>query len=111
MDYKKEIEEILEESKEEIKQKTKEAVKEKIIDNLNWKLGNEISDIVEKVIKEELEEEIKNTVIDCKQEILDGIKPSFANVGAEIAKTFEEKAIKNLQSNWASKEIIEKLLI
>lgn len=110
MDYKKEIEEILKESREEIKIKTKEAIKEKIVDNLNWKLGNEIGDIVERVIKEDLEEEIKLVVNEYKQEILDGIKPAFANIGAEMAKTMEIKAIENLQNSWNSKEIIEKLL-
>ena len=110
MDYKAEIEEILKESKDEIKQRTKEAIKEKIVDNLNWKLGSEISDIVEKVIKEDLEEEIRNTVIDMKQELLEGIKPAFTNIGAELAKTMEKKAIENLQSNWSSKEVIENLI-
>ena len=109
MDYKTEIEEILKESKDEIKQRTKEAIKEKIVDNLNWKLGSEISDIVEKVIKEDLEEEIKSTVIEMKQEILNGIKPAFANVGAELAKSMEEKAIENLKSSWKSENIIKSL--
>ena len=109
MDYQKEIEEILKESKEEIKQRTKEAIKEKIIDNLNWKLGSVIGDIVEKVIKEDLEEEIKATINEYKQEVLDGIKPAFTTIGVEMAKTMETKAIKNLQDNWYSKDIIENL--
>lgn len=108
-DYKKEIEEILKQSKDEIRQRTREVIKEKIIDSISWEIKDEISDIVEETIKTELGEEIRNTVIECKKEILEGIKPAFASIGAEIAKTMETKAIENLQSSWKSSEVIKDL--
>lgn len=107
--YKKEIEEILKNYKEEIRKDVKEKIKEKIVDNLSWSLDDEIKEAIKEVVETELTEEVKKVVIESKQAILDGIKPAFANIGAEIAKRMEEKAIENLKSAWKSEDIYKKL--
>lgn len=107
--YKKEIEEILKTSKEAIKKDVEQKIKEKIVNNLSWSLDDEIKEILGEVVKTELKEEIKNAVIESKQAILEGIKPAFANIGAEIAKGLEEKAIETLKNSWKSEEIFKKL--
>lgn len=110
MDYQEQIAKILEESKSEIEQKTKEALKEKIISSLNWSLGNEISEIVKKVVKEEMEEDIKNEVINCKQDILDAIKPVFVQIGALVATNMQLKVEDSFKNSWKSDDIIKKIL-
>lgn len=107
--YKKEIEDILKNYKEEIHKDVKEKIKEKIVDNLSWSLDDEIKEAITEVVETELKEEVKKVVIESKQAILDGIKPAFANIGAEIAKGMEEKAIENLKSGWKSEDIFKKL--
>lgn len=108
-DYKREIEDILKKHKEEIHKDVKETIKEKIVDNLSWTLDDEIKETIKDVVETDLKEEIKKVVIESKQTILDGLKPAFANIGAEIAKGMEQKAIENLKSSWKSEEIFKQL--
>ena len=109
MDYKEEIERILEESREDIKVSVKEKIKEKIIDQLSWTLDDEIKKTIEDVVETELSDEIKKVVIESKQEIINGIKPALAQIGADIAMELEKKAKENLMKSWTSREIAEQL--
>ena len=109
MDYKEEIERILEESREDIKTSVKEKIKEKIIDNLSWSLDDEIKKSIKEVVEAEMADEIKKVVIESKQEILNGIKPALAQIGANIAIELEKKAKENLMNSWTSREIAKQL--
>lgn len=109
MDYKEEIEEILKESREDIRNSIKEQIKEKIIDNLSWSLDDEIKKTIEDVVETELSNEIKKVVIESKEQIIDGIKPALAQIGANIAVELEEKAKQNLMNSWTSREIAKQL--
>lgn len=109
MDYKEEIKKILEESREDIKVSIKEKIKEKIIDNLSWTLDDEIKKTIEDVVETELSDEIKKIVVESKQEILNGIKPALAQIGADIAMELEKKAKENLMNSWTSREIAKQL--
>lgn len=109
IDYKKEIEEILKNSREEIRKDVKEKIKEKIVNKLSWSLDDEIQEAINEVVETELKEEVKKVVIESKQAILEGIRPAFANIGVEIAKGLEVKAIETLKSSWKSEEIFKKL--
>ena len=110
MDYQEQIAKILEESKSEIEQKTKEALKERIISSLNWSLGSEISEIVKKVVAEEMAEDIKKEVLNCKQDLLDSIKPVFVQVGAKVAESMQKKVEENFSSSWKENDIIKKII-
>lgn len=109
MDYKEEIEKILEESREDIKNSVKEQIKEKIVNNLSWTLDDEIKKTIEDVVETELSDEIKKIVVESKQEILNGIKPALAQIGADIAMELEKKAKENLMKSWKLEEIAENL--
>ena len=109
MDYKEEIEKILEESREDIENSVKEQIKEKIVNNLSWALDDEIKETIKDVVETELSDEIKKIVVESKQEILNGIKQAFAQIGADIAMELEKKAKENLMRSWTSREIAEKL--
>lgn len=108
-DYQKEIEEILKNNREEIHKEVKEKIKEKIVDRLSWSLNDEIDLSIKEVVETELSDEIRNVVIESKKTILDGLKPAFAQIGAEIAKGLEKKAIENLSNSWKSEDIFKKL--
>jgi len=110
MDYQEQIVKILEESKNEIEQKTKEALKEKIISSLDWSLGNEIAQIVKKVVAEEMQEDIKREVLNCKQDLLNSIKPVFVQIGAKVAESMQKKVEENFSSSWKENDIIKKIL-
>lgn len=109
MNYKEEVEKIMQESQEEIRQSVKEKIKEKIVDNLSWDLDDEIKSQIKDVVETELSEEVRKIVIESKQEILNGLKPAFANIGAIIAKEFEKKATENLQKSWKTDAIFKGL--
>ena len=109
MDYKEEIEKLLEASREAIKVSFKEKIKEKIVNNLSWTLDDEIKKTIEDVVETELSDEIKKIVVESKQEILNGIKPALAKIGADIAMELEKKAKENLMNSWTSREIAKQL--
>lgn len=109
MSYREEIENIMKESKEEIRDSVREKIKEKIVNNLSWSLDDEIKGTISDVVEKELSDEIRKIVIESKQEILNGIKPALAQIGADIAKELEKKAKENLMNSWTSRDIAKNL--
>jgi diphthamide biosynthesis methyltransferase len=96
-------------STENIKNKIAQDLEEDIVRKITWKLDSELSEAIEIFVKEEIAPTVMEELMGKKEEIITQLKEDVIKIVVAIGETLVATAIKNLDSSWKVKKIVEEL--